>query len=341
MKYILVIISVLWFVKFSSGQCQLSVVDTVHVNCYGDDSGSVDLDVSSAASPFYLYLDNGVVLNDNVSFLNLSAADYVVYIEDANGCSDTISFKIKQPSELVLDLSCDNNLIMAEVSGGVTDYNLDWRNENGNLLSNDFEIEFQSDTFYNLELTDAKGCQIMDSIYLSIDFSVDQLSGDVPLDINITNYSTEGNFFWDFGDGTLSSDYEPSHSYLEVGPYDLQLVLTNEIGCEAKSLLSVNVQGFELAANDWESLPDAFSPNNDGINESFTFSENHAIAEFNVEVFNRWGNKVYQWSDPDGSFNGLDDSGSTLAEGVYFYRMVATGFDGKSYSKNSSITLYK
>ncbi len=341
MKYILLAISTFFLTDISSAQCDLSVVDTVHVNCNGDASGSIVLDVSLAFSPYFLYLSNGVVQNDSPTFSNLEAGNYSVSVLDANGCVDTIGFKIKEPSLLELDLSCNDGQIEAVVSGGVEDYLLQWKNEIGEVISLNYEIPFQPNFMFNLDLMDAKGCQIKDSIYLSIDFYLDKMIGDVPLEINVFNNSSEGNYSWDFGDGSSSIDFEPNHTYSEVGEYDLKLVLSNDIGCETEKMIIIDAQGFELAANDWQLLPDAFSPNNDGINDSFTFSENHAIAKFNVEVFNRWGNKVYEWSDTSGAFNGLNNAGNTLEEGVYFYKMSAVGTDGKTYVKNSSLTLFK
>ena len=105
-------------------------------------------------------------------------------------------------------------------------------------------------------------------------------------------------------------------------------------------LIVIEVQGFDLSINDWEEMFNAFSPNGDGINDSFSFEENHAISEFSVKIFNRWGSLVYSWTDPNFKWNGLNFDGDNLIQGVYYYYMNAIGQDGQLYEKKGSISLF-
>lgn len=65
------------------------------------------------------------------------------------------------------------------------------------------------------------------------------------------------------------------------------------------------------------SFPNAFSPNGDGINERFQAKSYQSIVEFSAAIYNRWGQKLYSWTDPkdgwDGTFNG-----KPVKQGVYF-----------------------
>ena len=60
-----------------------------------------------------------------------------------------------------------------------------------------------------------------------------------------------------------------------------------------------------------------------------------------VEFYNRWGQIVYTWNGTDKSWSGVDISGEVVAEGVYFYALVAEGEDGHYYDKKGSVTLLK
>ena len=60
-----------------------------------------------------------------------------------------------------------------------------------------------------------------------------------------------------------------------------------------------------------------------------------------VEIFNRWGEKIYHWEDVDYGWDGNGYSGQKMEEGVYFYRMTATGVDGAHFEENGSITLLR
>ena len=274
------------------------------------------------------------------SFSDLTAGIYQLILLDANLCSDTIEIKLKEPSLLTLNLKCDFNNLLAEVSGGVKPYMYYWRDLSNAVFSNDSLVSFNPSQFYDFEVVDNKGCKLRDSVSLIVDFSVDKIIGDVPLTIQLTNTSSEGLYQWNFDDGETSSDKNPIHEYESVGSYNLSLQLTDEHECVDEKMVVIEVQGFDLSINDWEEMFNAFSPNGDGINDSFSFEENNAISEFSVKIFNRWGSLVYSWTDPNFKWNGLSFDGDNLTQGVYYYYMNATGQDGQLYEKKGSISLF-
>ncbi len=64
-------------------------------------------------------------------------------------------------------------------------------------------------------------------------------------------------------------------------------------------------------------IPNAFSPNKDGINDFFSIHNNQkslCVNDFNIDIYNRWGEKVYK---SDNFF--FEWSGTGLSSGVYFY----------------------
>lgn len=329
-----------FLVNFVFAQCSLDLSDTTHVKCNGDYSGSFSVDVSNAVKPYSLNLSNGVVLVNGQTFTNLSAGDYEVALLDANFCADTINVKIKEPSALKLNVICVGNDLHANVEGGVMPYDYYWRDSFSVIFSTDSIVTYSPNQFYDFELIDFKGCRKVDSVFLFADFSVDKLIGDVPLSIQVSNNSSLGDYFWDFGDGESSTSFSPTHEYENVGTFDLNLTLTDEHQCFSSKVVSIEAQGFNLSINDWENMHNAFSPNGDGINDSFTFEDNNAILSFKIKVFNRWGALVYDWSDPNFKWRGTSYEGENLSQGVYYYYMTATGVDGKIYEKKGSISLY-
>ena len=90
------------------------------------------------------------------------------------------------------------------------------------------------------------------------------------------------------------------------------------------------------------SFPNAFSPNNgDEINNTFKVKEYQSIVEFHAYIFNRWGQKLYEWTDPsadgwDGTYKGKD-----VKEGVYFLLCRAKGADGQEYNIRKDINLLR
>lgn len=66
-------------------------------------------------------------------------------------------------------------------------------------------------------------------------------------------------------------------------------------------------------------LPNTFTPNGDEANEFFVPRENRFVAEVQFVVYNRWGNKVFESTDPEINWNGQDFSGRDLDQGSYYY----------------------
>ena len=74
-------------------------------------------------------------------------------------------------------------------------------------------------------------------------------------------------------------------------------------------------------------MPNAFTPNGDTHNDVYKAKEYQSIVEFHAYIFNRWGQKLFEWTNPaegwDGNYNG-----SPVKEGVYFVVVKARGADG-------------
>ncbi|MDD4608898.1 MAG: gliding motility-associated C-terminal domain-containing protein [Bacteroidaceae bacterium] len=88
-------------------------------------------------------------------------------------------------------------------------------------------------------------------------------------------------------------------------------------------------------------VPNAFSPNGDGINDIFTVTY-QSLVKFQAVVFNRWGKEMYQWdlSTIDKGWDGFYH-GKAVADGVYFIVVEAVGSDGVKYSHKGDINVLK
>lgn len=88
-------------------------------------------------------------------------------------------------------------------------------------------------------------------------------------------------------------------------------------------------------------FPNAFSPDGDSYNQTFKPKTCQSIVEFHAYIFNRWGQKLYDWTDPyaegwDGTYNGKD-----VKEGVYFLLVKAKGADGRTYNIKKDVNLLR
>jgi gliding motility-associated-like protein len=66
-------------------------------------------------------------------------------------------------------------------------------------------------------------------------------------------------------------------------------------------------------------LPNAFTPNGDGSNDFFIPILNRFVSSVRFEVFNEWGQKVFETNDPEINWNGTNFQNLPLHDGVYYY----------------------
>lgn len=88
-------------------------------------------------------------------------------------------------------------------------------------------------------------------------------------------------------------------------------------------------------------MPNAFSPNGDGINDIYKAKDGYqSIIEFHAYIFNRWGQKLYEWDDPAGGWDGKYN-GKNVKQGVYFVLVKAKGADGRTFNIRRDVNLLR
>ncbi len=131
------------------------------------------------------------------------------------------------------------------------------------------------------------------------------------------NSSNAYSYFWNFGDGTSNdSIFSPEHTFPEnAGTYLVSLEVSNELGCLDSTSQSIVIEHDPVVF-----IPNAFTPDEDDLNNEFTavFPENMKLASFEMFIYDRWGELVFYSQNPkegwDGSLAGYD-----APDGVYSY----------------------
>lgn len=143
-------------------------------------------------------------------------------------------------------------------------------------------------------------------------------------------------WLWDFGDTTTSTLSSPVHTYQRTGTFNVRLIAESFGGCTdtVTHLLEVNPE-FTLF------IPTAFTPNGDGINEVF-FVYGAEISEFNMKMYDRWGNLIFESADLYEGWDGRAKGGTEIAQqDVYVYKVFVKDFEGKAHKYTGSVTLLK
>ncbi|MDP5170419.1 MAG: gliding motility-associated C-terminal domain-containing protein, partial [Bacteroidia bacterium] len=187
---------------------------------------------------------------------------------------------------------------------------------------------------YYLEPQSPEGCvnqriPITASVFPDEELSLVSSTDMVEMPFAVVNFGTNSTislnqWSWNFGDGNTSD-----------GIYEV-VVKTEDInGCELTATKLIEVRKI-VGVN----MPSAFSPNEDGFNDTYYIGYNN-LTTFNIKVFNRWGQMVFESDDPGFRWNGNDLSGVPVQEGVYVFVVQATDFDGQDITESRTVTLLR
>lgn len=133
---------------------------------------------------------------------------------------------------------------------------------------------------------------------------------------------------------------ETQYVFKESGAFVIELYVsfvqgTDTIEYEIDEPFVVNISESKLE------LPNAFTPNGDGINDVFKVKEGYqSIISFEAKVFSRWGKKLYEWNDIEGGWDGRS-GGRDVPDGAYYLVVKAKGADGKDYDIKKVINILR
>ena len=151
-----------------------------------------------------------------------------------------------------------------------------------------------------------------------------------------TNNSTNANSYqWFFGDGDSTSQINPIHTYGDTGHYNVMLIAINQYGC-----LNVVTQGpYVVIPNNNYFIPNAFTPNHDGVNDEFHIFGNNFTSIY-LTVFDRWGNKVFETRDMTEGWDGKFHN-QFVAGGVFVYYAEIEYYNGEKLHLKGDVTVLK
>lgn len=171
--------------------------------------------------------------------------------------------------------------------------------------------------------------------------------GQAPLEV--TFHANPSNMFgfsptyeWHFRMEGESTDqfvrYEEDTQYTFTNAGTTHVTLYVNLGTDTLQLDSI---AFHVTISESKlSFPNAFSPNGDSYNEVFKAKEYQSLVEFHAYIFNRWGQKLFEWTDPSQGWDGTHN-GNPVKEGVYFVLVKAKGADGREYNIRKDVNLLR
>lgn len=305
--------------------------DVLNATC-NQNNGTIFLYPDLLDTDKYTFSINGAAFQQESVFGNLEEGLYHIVVKHQNGCMDSVDIFVASSVSPQLLLStihpeaCNlsNGSISTIVNGGMAPFK--FRLNSGIWQENQAFNDLVSG-LYVVHVQDRSGC------FDSLDVFIESVKGPEILAVYTNNAqcnTSDGRIEVDWNSHQnastltiLNEQEEEVFNLNHLAPGYYQIYITDTLGCEFDTMVTIKAIGCEL------SIPNIFSPNDDGINDEFKVEvpPNAQIGINAITIYDRWGNQVYAPNPhlidtyPVFSWNG-SFRGKKCPPGVYTYRIL-------------------
>jgi gliding motility-associated-like protein len=308
------------FINIANPQ-QISMSASIsHVKCNANSDGNIILNASGGAPPYTAMWNNSAT---GFELVNIAAGIYTVTLSDNNDCSLTNTYTVNQPETLVLitdtqNPSCygiNDGFIKLTTNGGTPPFTF--------YINNGIETEnaqynlAAEPGFYTVGVEDGNSCTDTKSLSISSPEAI-------IASYDYSNPSCIGNNdgFIEF---TVLGGTQPYTYYWNENLIDLPLIPALIHGEYSISITDANNCSIDLGVVvlddtdiDCIKIPNAFTPNDDGVNDSWIIENIEIFPGAYLQVFNRWGQEIWAAKSTEEAWNGKFNDNSVPA-GSYIY----------------------
>lgn len=142
-------------------------------------------------------------------------------------------------------------------------------------------------------------------------------------------------WYWDYGVGQYSQEQTPSFKYEVPGTYNVVLTVNDDYGCSASDTIKVIIhEGLQV----W--IPDAFSPNGDGLNDLFgPVASGMSLDGYEMVILDRWGKQAFYTNDYFHRWDGTINGQRVQVNSIYVYKITIKDILGKKHKYFGRVSL--
>jgi gliding motility-associated-like protein len=317
----------------------VSVASQTPTSCNGGSDGTATASASGGTSPYTFVWSNG---QTSQSASGLSSSVYTFTVTDAGGCSNTLTVSISQPGAITASTTntqagcgLSDGTSTASASGGTGVFTYTWSNGQTSQTATGLAAGT-----YSVLITDANGCtQTATSNITNGNGPVANAGADVSVQLGSSAQLTASGgttYSWSPVTGLSNAGIaNPTASPTVTTTYCV--LVSDAGGCVDSACVTVYV---ELPCGEFY-LPNAFSPNGDGENDDFhAFINPDCVKEFQLIIYNRWGERIFETTDVTQPWNG-EWRGGHSNPAVYAYYCKATLTNGIKINKEGNVSLVR
>ncbi|MBS1622949.1 MAG: gliding motility-associated C-terminal domain-containing protein [Bacteroidetes bacterium] len=350
-----------YYVSVSNSGCT-NVVDTIIVpgpaskltdtlrltadHCGRHDGTGIVL--SGGGTPPYSFVwSQGTPATPADSVYGLAGDSVIVIVTDSHGCADTLRDSVSTtlgPTAQILpaDTICKtehNGALVVEASG-VTPLTYRWTNGSTTTVAGGLSVGS-----YNVTVTDAVGCSVIltgavpgYNAYISLVGPYSIYRGETATLTAFNNVPVKNAYWVPYIDNSTGATIIYDKPQVAT-TYTVTLIYGQ--ACELHDTATVLV----LEDSSKMVVPNTFTPNNDGINDNFKIIQYQTTLEsFHIWIYDRWGNKVYESTDPDFQWDGTDiyNTNKPLNTSVFSYAIeYKLAYENDKRTQGGNISLIK
>jgi len=317
--------------------------------CHGDSSGSLSFTAVGGVGTL-TYSFDGSPFNTDTAYNNLPAGDYPLSIQDVLGCQVDTNLILTEPDPVgvgsvsITPTTCadsEDGIIEIQAIGGRPFYT--YYKRPGISFNRTGRLPKLGVGYYTITIRDSSGCEY-DTVF-TITSNPNPIQTQITkTDLPCQGYGNEGRarvvvqggvppyaYLW----SSTPAQNQAEAIGLRFGYYSVEVI--DGDGCKVVDTTYINPGNCCIEIF----LPNAFSPNGDGRNDEFRVIGTAGIKLRQFEIFNRWGQKVWETYNSTDSWNGIyKGEEQPVADYYYVFRYQCTS-DGKEYIKKGNLTLIR
>lgn len=317
------------------------------IRCHGQ-TATISANITGGTMPYSVVWSNS---HTGIDYNIVTAGTYQLTVTDDHSCTTTAEITVTQPDPISMQSSLQNQIcdgvcngeIYAVVSGGVQPYNFSWSNQhNGSFL-----VGLCSGN-YSLTVSDANNCTKTQQYFVQNlnyvpDLSVSASDTVIFRGQNVglyANSTSAGSYYWNNSQVLNNNQIQnPIATPIQDGYFSVSF--RDSRGCLAADSVFVRVKEV-ICGEPYIFIPNAFTPNNDGINDFFkAYFPLNMVTELYLAVYDRWGNIIFETDNINSQ--GWDGTykGEKLGTDVYVFMFRARCLDNMEYVNHGNVTLLR